>query len=173
MKNKPWQGPKYRVLEVDLIKKQDREKVALAARFVNTGPEAEQLAGQEGFGYRKLDLKGRVGVLTYKGAEVALLFERRVTEVEPGPVDPVPESTVTDPEQVWVRMDLVELPKRVRAREGRAEQLQQEVLREQVMRNNALEQVEKANEQIQRLEKVVAKMEEKVREARKLVAQGA
>lgn len=99
--------PKYRVLQVDLLKKADRERAATVISFVQSDTDAYKLAGQEGFAYKDLDLRRRVGVITYKGAEVALLFKREILELEPGPADPVPEHTIKDPAGAWLQIDLL------------------------------------------------------------------
>jgi len=100
--------PKYRVLQADMLKQADREKAAAVATFVRSAEEAYKLAGQEGFAYKDLDLRRRVGVITYKGAEVALLFYREVVELEPGPADPVPQRALKDPKNAWIQIDLLD-----------------------------------------------------------------
>jgi molecular chaperone GrpE len=99
--------PKYRVLQVDMLKQADREKAATIISFVQSDSDAYKLAGHDGFAYKDLDLRRRVGVVTYKGAEVALLFKREVLELEPGPADPVPERTIKDPVGAWIQVDLL------------------------------------------------------------------
>lgn len=99
--------PKYRVLQVDMLKKEDREKAATIISFVQSDADAYKLAGNDGFAYKDLDLRRRVGVVTYKGVEVALLFKREIVEREPGPADPVPERTLKDPVGAWLQIDLL------------------------------------------------------------------
>ena len=99
--------PKYKVLQVDMMKSVDKERAAAVASFVRSGDEAYKLDGQEGFSYCDLDLRGRCGVVRYRGIEVALLFKREVTEREPAPAEPVPERTLTSPFDAWLQIDLL------------------------------------------------------------------
>jgi molecular chaperone GrpE (heat shock protein) len=99
--------PKYRVLQVDMLKQADREKAATIISFVQSDSDAYKLAGHDGFAYKDLDLRRRVGVVTYRGVEIALLFKREVLEMEPGPADPVPERTLRDPVGAWIQIDLL------------------------------------------------------------------
>lgn len=99
-------SPKYRVLQVDMLKQADREKAASIISFVQSDGDAYKLAGYDGFAYKDLDLRRRVGVVTYHGVEVALLFRREIVEREPGPADPVPETIIKDPAGAWIQIDL-------------------------------------------------------------------
>lgn len=99
--------PKYKVLQVDMLKQQDREAAASVTSFMNSSEDAHRLAGQAGFSYRDLDLRGRCGVVVYKGVEVALLFKREMLELEPGPADPVPQNVLKEPSEVWLKVDLL------------------------------------------------------------------
>lgn len=99
--------PKYRVLQVDMLKQSDREKASTIISFVQSDSDAYKLAGHDGFAYKDLDLRRRVGVVTYRGVEVALLFKREIIEREPGPADPVPECVLKDPNDAWLQIDLL------------------------------------------------------------------
>jgi molecular chaperone GrpE (heat shock protein) len=101
--------PKYRVLQADMIKQADREKAGTIISFVQSDADAYKLAGHDGFAYKDLDMRRRVGVITYRGAEVALLFKREIVELEPGPADPVPERTLNDPAGAWIQIDLLHI----------------------------------------------------------------
>ncbi|SRR6266566_2936259 len=99
--------PTYKVLQSDLISGAEKERVASIASFVRTGDEAHKLAGHDGFAYKGLDIRGRCGVVTYRGKEVALLFKREIMEIEPGPADPVPERTLQEPAEAWIQINLL------------------------------------------------------------------
>lgn len=115
--------PKYRVLEAGMVKQSDREHAAAVASFVCTGDEAYKLAGHGDFKYFDLDRNRRVGVVLYKGLEVALLFKRRVVELEPGPADPVPQCELKDPADAWIQVDLLDIDD-VEKKKGITERLQ-------------------------------------------------
>lgn len=116
--------PKYKVLQADMLKQADREKASAVATFLQSADDAYKLAGHEGFAYKDLDLRRRVGVITYKGAEVALLFHREVVELEPGPADPVPQRTLKDPKNAWMSFDLLDTDD-VERKKGLSERLRQ------------------------------------------------
>ena len=112
---------RYRVLLADQMSKADKIAVAAKVSTLYTGPEAKacsyrQIApGQfenENWQYEIKDYRGQVGVLMYKGVEAAVFYKRQVTEVEPLPVDPVPEGVIRDPDDAWVRLDLLGLSAR-------------------------------------------------------------
>jgi molecular chaperone GrpE (heat shock protein) len=116
-------NPKYKVLQVDMLKESDREKAAAVSSFVTTGDEAYKLAGQDGFGYKDLDEhRRRVGVVTYHGVEVSLLFRKLVVEREPGPADPIPERTLTAPADEWLSISLLNTDKAT-VQKGTSDQL--------------------------------------------------
>jgi len=99
----------YRVLETDLIKQTDKERAASVALMVTNDDDAKKLAGHEYFGYKHIDMiNGRAGVITYRGAEIVLLFKRKVMELSVGPSDPVPSCEIKDPNDVWVRVNLLD-----------------------------------------------------------------
>lgn len=99
--------PKYKVLQVDMLKSVDKERAAAVSSFVRSGEEAYKLEGQEGFSYCDLDLRGRCGVVRYRGVEVALLFKREVVEREPAVAEPVPERVLSHPFDAWLQIDLL------------------------------------------------------------------
>ncbi len=100
--------PKYRVLEANLAKTTDKERAVAVVSTIRSGDDARRLAGHDDFSYVIYDNNCRIGVAKYKGMEVALFFKRAVKELEPGPADPVPEQTITDPEGAWIRVDLLD-----------------------------------------------------------------
>jgi len=116
--------PKYQVLQVDMMKSVDRERAAAVASFVRSGEEAYHLEGQEGFSYKDLDLRGRCGVVLYRGIEVALLFKREIIEREPAPAEPVPERVLKEPVDRWMSIDLIN-SEPATARKGIGDRLRQ------------------------------------------------
>ncbi len=153
-------SPKYKMLQVDMLKQSDRETAAAVASFVNTGEEAYKLQGQDGFGYVDLDIRRRVGVVTYHGVEVALLFKRMVVEREPGPADPVPERALTSPADEWIAINLLNTDK-VAVQKGTGDQLRAVMVQrdrldtlyksEQQERKNAEGELQKYREAMQEL----------------------
>lgn len=112
---------KYRVLLADQMSKSDRTEVAALVTTLYTGPEAKEKSCRliapgewvnQNWQYEILDMRGRVGVLKYKGVEAAVFFQRQIGEVEPLPCDPVPEGVIKDPADAWVRLDLLGLSAR-------------------------------------------------------------
>lgn len=155
--------PKYKLLSADLLKQTDREHAAAVASFVATGEEAYKLAGQEGFRYVDLDLRRRIGVVEYKGVEIALLFNRQITELEPGPADPVPQRALKNPDNAWLVVDLLDTDdvekkkgqtNRVHALMGQVNRLQMLWEEEQLQRKHIGEQLEKITPELQQLGKL-------------------
>lgn len=119
--HKGWEkdSHKYPVLSHDLLTAHDREVAEAVVKTLTTGEEAEEyvystLNGRSpGFTrnwrYRLLDEQnsGRSGIISYKGAEIALFYKRHITEVTPQPGDPVPMNTVGDPNEAWQRFSLI------------------------------------------------------------------
>jgi molecular chaperone GrpE (heat shock protein) len=164
-------SPKYRVLQVDMLKQADREKAATVISFVQSDSDAYKLAGHDGFAYKDLDLRRRVGVITYRGAEVALLFKREILELEPGPADPVPQITIKDPVDAWLQIDLLNadpvekrkgIGERLSAALGQVSRLQmlwQESKTLSEKRGEELESIKKDREALKGLREKVALME--------------
>lgn len=100
-------SPTYKILQVDQLRQVDKERASAVASFVTSGVEAHRLQGQEGFAYKDLDVRGRVGVVCYKGVEVSLLFKREVVEREPGPSEPIPECILKEPKDAWIQISLM------------------------------------------------------------------
>lgn len=146
--------PKYRVLQADMLKPVDREKAATITAFIQSDTDAYKLAGHDGFAYKDLDIRRRVGVVTYRGVEVALLFKREVIEQEPGPADPIPEKVIKDPAGAWMQIDLLDTSP-VERRKGIGDRLSSALA--QVSRLQILWQEEKAKRE--RLEEDLAKLQ--------------
>ena len=130
---------KYRVLVAEQLSKADKVEVASKVAAIYTGPEACESSFHrknptqwvnEHWQYEILDRVGRVSVLKYRGAEVALFFKRQIQEFEPLPIDPIPEGIIKDPNDAWQRYDLFGLSARqVSARVGKANRNLEEELR--------------------------------------------
>lgn len=103
----------YKVLAVNLFTDTDNKIIAKTLMALNTDKQAQAVVTKIewhnpwGFSYA-VSLKGpeRIGILTYKGVEVALFFKRYTVDVVPAPEDPVPEGALENLEDVWIRFDL-------------------------------------------------------------------
>jgi hypothetical protein len=115
--------PKYKMLQAEMVKGKDRELAAAVSSFILSGQDAHKLAGHEGFSYQVLDHTGRCGVVMYKGIEVALLFKRQVVERQPWPSEPIPVSTLNEPKDAWLQIDLLDSTL-VEKQKGLSERLQ-------------------------------------------------
>jgi molecular chaperone GrpE (heat shock protein) len=99
----------YKVLETDLLRQTDRERAASVALLVTSDDDARKLAGHDSFGYKMVDaVGGRAGVITFRGAEIVLLFKRKITEVAVGHADPMPQGTLVEPSDAWIRINLLD-----------------------------------------------------------------
>ncbi len=103
------QNPTYRVLATDGLPKSTRDMIDHKLKGVETGVQAKALAvKEEDFSYKVLDQLGKVGVVRYKGIEVAVFFDRQVVSVTSEECDPTPRNKVVDkPEESWVRFELL------------------------------------------------------------------
>ena len=98
----------YPILLAGTLSARDRAQLTADAAFLLTGEQAQQLASNENlWQYFVLDERGNIGVLKYRGVDVFVFFKRQVTRVRPAPVDPVPEAILDDPEDAWVRLELL------------------------------------------------------------------
>ncbi len=171
---------KYRVLVAMQLSKADKLEVAAKVATVYTGQEAIEAAFHrknptvwvnENWQYEILDKTGRVGVLKFRGAEVALFFKRQIQEFEPLPIDPIPEGIIKDPEDAWQRYDLFGLSARqVSARVGKTNRDLEEELRlaneELKAKQVVVDKVETENLRLhQELEKLKVKQAKKAKAA--------
>lgn len=98
----------YRQLTVSLLQPRVKNMIEVRIMNVKTGDDAKMLAAAQndkGWSYDSLDTLGRVGVLKFRGTEVALFFKRQSTNFKTEDIDPVPERTIADPEEAWARME--------------------------------------------------------------------
>jgi hypothetical protein len=109
---------KYRVLVCRQLSKADKTEVVSKVSTIYSGPEAfansfqqdKKLIGimhHEHWQYEIKDHLGRIGILKFKGVEVAIYVQRQIAIMEPLPMDPVPEGVIEDPKDAWVRFDLL------------------------------------------------------------------
>jgi hypothetical protein len=56
--------------------------------------------------YEKIDLHGRVGILKYKGIEIALFIKRQLSPHRISTETPVSERKLNNPDDAWLRLDL-------------------------------------------------------------------
>lgn len=98
----------YSILAVDQVSKADLKVIIKTIVKVKTDQDAQKLVGiGSKWGYKPLAYQtDRVGVITYKGIEVALMYRRVTLTVLPLPEDPAPEGALENPDDVWVRFDL-------------------------------------------------------------------
>ena len=98
----------YSVLAINRLSPVDKKVVSKILVKVKTEGDAKKLVGiGSKWGYKPLAYNtDRVGVITYKGIEVAIMYKRVTLMLMPMPEDPVPEGTLENPEDVWIRFDL-------------------------------------------------------------------
>lgn len=107
----------YRVLSVATFSPADMKIIAKGLIIATTPERAKALlpkvAGHQFvtplWQLRMVTFTGNhdVYALLYKGLEVAAFWKRQTSEVIPDPEDPVPEGVLENPDDVWVRFDLL------------------------------------------------------------------
>lgn len=108
---------KYKVLTIDHLPKAAMELIRATVKTLVSGDSARDFAHKDArlfatknlqtdWAYTSLDVKGRIGVLRYRGIEVAMFFKREITEIEPGSGEKPPECQITDPVDLWQRLDI-------------------------------------------------------------------
>ena len=108
---------KHTILPVNHFTKPEREAVRSVLKPILTGEQAQAMVYREdpiskkkghqfGWSY-KIDNSGRVGVLAFRGTEVAVFYKRQTTEVIPEPGELMPEGILQEPTDVWMRFDLM------------------------------------------------------------------
>lgn len=103
-------SPTYRVLATDHLPLRVKQMIDVKMKTINTGFDAKsKLAGKDGFSYRPLDHLGKVGTLNWNGVEVAVFFNRQVIPVTSDECDPAPRCSIKDPDNAWVRMELLHI----------------------------------------------------------------
>lgn len=111
-------GLTFQILPSSHLKPAEKAAVRAFIKPLLTGYQAEAIVYKEdplskkkghehGWAYKKMDLQGRVGVMSFRGMEVALFYKRQMTEIKPVPGEPIPENIIQEPTDVWVRFDLL------------------------------------------------------------------
>jgi hypothetical protein len=167
---------RYRVLLCEQLSRADKLTIAAKVSMMYSGPEAEMHAFRktkdfkfvnENWQYEILDHMGRVVALKYKGVEVAVFVKRQITEVEPVFDDPIPEGVIKDPQDAWVRLDLLGVSARkasslVGRQKKSIEEELRHVQRELILKDELLSSYE---DDIKRLRKQNAELREKTSRA--------
>jgi hypothetical protein len=83
---------------------------------ITTGDRAKQFAlkdldkierpHQSDWSYQMIDLHGRVGILKYKGIEIALFIKRQLSPHRITGDTPLSEKRLNNPDDAWMRLDL-------------------------------------------------------------------
>lgn len=120
--NKHWKETKikYRVLSISQLSKAWIQTIKAVLKTLVTGTAAEtycrttanELALQgvkSDWAYIVADHDhlGNIGIMTYRGIQVALFFKRQTTEIAPVVGEKPPDSPLTDPDDIWQRLDIL------------------------------------------------------------------
>lgn len=99
----------YKILPTDALPKATKEKIDVIVRGIKTGDEAESIAVNDSndWSYLKTFLPGSVGILCYKGIEVALYYKRQLIKIESDACDPFPQGHIQDHREAWVRNEFL------------------------------------------------------------------
>lgn len=101
---------RHTVLTVDQMAEADKRFVQATLKTITNGSQAKTLPdGKNGWACLALDSRARAYVLSFRGIEVALFYQRQLTEVQLQPGDRFPEGVVQDPQEAWMRLDLIGL----------------------------------------------------------------
>jgi molecular chaperone GrpE (heat shock protein) len=89
------------------VSKSDQEVIANALNSLTDAADCMRLAAAvHAFSFKNFDLyHGRVGVLKYRGVEIALFFKRSMEKVSIEECDPTSPAQTTE-RSSWIRMDL-------------------------------------------------------------------
>lgn len=104
----PSEGTQFPVILSDLLKVEDRAKLLAILAGFKTGAQAHAAARELGFGVEVMDNRGRVVLLKWRGADVALLYQRTITMVTVLPQESVGAS-IKKPDDAWVMLNLVNM----------------------------------------------------------------
>lgn len=98
---------RYTVLTASQVSEADVRKIQAATKTVISGVEASTMPKTPGWSCQVLDQRGRVLLLSYKGIEVGLFYQRQLSEVKLQAGDKFPEGVCQDPRDAWQRLDLL------------------------------------------------------------------
>jgi len=107
----------YNSLTISEMSDKDRKYVLKQLIKINSADDVDQLIrncytsqgipkSEIFWSYNKVDLHGRVGILKYKGIEVALFIQRQLTKKRIDTEHPISEVKLKDPKDAWMRFDL-------------------------------------------------------------------
>ena len=171
---------KYRVLLAEQLSKADKVAVAAELASLKTGDEACNLAKATNLWQCEVkDHLGRVRAMLYRGAEVALFYQRQIATLEPLPQDPVPEGIIDDPKDAWMRIDLLGVsPRNLAARVGKAakstENLLDIAMRELKVKDELNEllnhEIFKLNKKLEAQDKELIRLRKKVKTEKTIAA---
>lgn len=106
MDGRPYSG-QIRTLVTDMIDEQDRAALVAIMSNFKTGAQAKREAQSKGLVYQALDAVGRVGVLKWRGLEVALLFNRMSVLNTVLPMEKLAATPLNDTDDAWIMVNLL------------------------------------------------------------------
>jgi hypothetical protein len=98
----------YETIVTDMISPDDRAKLIVAMSTFRTGAQAKREASSKGLAYTPIDPLGRVGVLKYRGIEVALIFKRNTSKVTVLQMESLAAKPIKDTDESWLFINLLE-----------------------------------------------------------------
>ncbi len=104
----PNEGTQFPVILSDLLKSEDRATLLATLAEFKTGAQARAQANGKGFAVEVLDPRGRCILLKWRGADVALLYQRSITMVTVLPQESV-NAKIKSPDEAWVMVNLVNM----------------------------------------------------------------
>ena len=97
----------YKVLAIDLLEPRVKQFVEMKLKQIQTAHQARSLStGKTDWSYKVLDQHGNVGVLAFRGVEVALFYKRTATPITMEEMDPIPEGPGIAADKLWIRVEL-------------------------------------------------------------------
>lgn len=170
---------RYEVLTTDLLKTEDRTKLATDLAKFAKPLDVVPLVNAPGSRYylRTVDSQGRIVLLTWKGVEAMLFFRRDVKDLDVG-FGPTPARYLRDPSQAWITVNLLtpdspsydqELLAKYQSLAARASQLEGTIRRLQEGASQKEASLEKEAMQVklalQEKDETIAKLKQKLRKA--------
>jgi len=102
----------YTVLMITQFTEKDEKEIMKGLVKATTPEKAKVLLPVPGrksnWSMKPLMLVGdhNIHLLSFKGAEVSLFFQRKTSVITPEPEDPAPEGVIEHADDVWIRLDL-------------------------------------------------------------------
>lgn len=103
--------PKYLVLTANMIDPEFADRLEATAKTLATPAQAATFAQHEGDGWAHLVLDERTSLLSHRGIDVAMFFQRQFIKYQPaeeGPVEHAPAKTLKNEDEAWMRISLLE-----------------------------------------------------------------